>query len=304
MKILVTGCNGLLGQRIVMAYANSAGDLHGIDLFEEPFSPKIEFNYRQLDLTNAKDTVKFIQNIDPEIIIHTAAMTPVDKCETEREECWQSNVNVTESIVKGASKVGSRLIFISSDYVFDGSNGPYGEDDPPNPISYYGRSKLAAENIIRGAMIPWTIIRTIVLYGVGVKISASFVTWLLGMLRDGKPVKIVNDQWGNSTLVNDIVSGVQRIIQFNRTGLFHIGGSDYMTRYEFANLAAEIFDLDKALISPISTAELNQAAPRPLKSGLKIDKAEKELFIKFHNTDQSLKIYKNQEKSLPQSIQK
>jgi len=294
-RILITGCNGLLGQKLLHVLTQNNIELLGIDLAQTGFIKDVYYRYYNLDLTARKPTISLIQDLKPNVIIHTAAITNVDECEFEKEKCWCINVTGTDNIVTGASRIGAKVIFISSDYIFDGKAGPYNENDMPNPLNYYGRSKLAAENIVRGSSVPWSIIRTIVLYGIGIDVKESFVTWLLGMLRKGKDVQIVNDQWGNTTLVDDLAFGIERIISLKRTGIFHIGGRDYMTRYEFALRVAEEFNLDKNLISPISTAKLKQAAPRPLKSGLKIDKAEIELNISFQNVEKSLTIYNKQE---------
>jgi dTDP-4-dehydrorhamnose reductase len=296
MKVLITGSNGLLGQKLLQTLHREQYDLIGCDLADSAYITKIPHDYIKLDLTNRKSTIDVIKECKAGVIILTAGMTNVDGCEREKAKCWQANVTTTENILLGAMKVNSKVVFISTDYIFDGRQGPYDENAVPNPINYYGRSKLAAENLIRGSKVPWLIARTIVLYGTGVKIKSSFVTWLLKELRAGKPVNIVTDQWGNVTLVDDLAAGIERCILLDRQGLYNMGGKDFMSRFEFSRRIAEFFDLDMELIHPITTASLKQDAPRPLKSGLITDKAERELFIKFRNTEQSLEIYMAQEK--------
>lgn len=298
MKILITGSNGLLGQKLLHSISISKNDLHGCDLAESTLVEEIDFNYFKHDLTEPKKTIEKIKLIQPEVIIHTAAMTDVDQCEVDREQCWKINVKATESVLKGAARIQAKLIFISSDYVFNGKNGPYDEDDLPDPIGYYGKSKLAAENIIRGSNIDWAILRTIVLYGTGKTIRSCFVTWLLKKLRAGEKVNIVNDQWGNTTIVDDLCSGIKRVIKLNVSGILHIGGRDFMTRYEFARRIADYFELDGNLITPIPTAQLKQKAPRPYKSGLKINKAERELYTTFRTVEESLSLYRVQEQTI------
>jgi dTDP-4-dehydrorhamnose reductase len=300
MKILVTGSNGLLGQKLLSTLSVKAHQLLGIDLADQSFVTSQVHEYRKLDITDRQSVARSIDEMQPDIILHTAAMTTVDKCELEKEICWRINVKGTDHLVNAALKAGSKFVFISSDYVFDGRNGPYKEDDRPNPISYYGRSKLAAENLIRGSSLNHAIVRTIVLYGLGQKVKSSFLTWLLEMLRAGKSVRIVNDQWGNSTIVDDLAAALERIVELGRNGIYHVGSKGYMTRYEFSVRAAEFFGLDKSLITPISTAELDQPAKRPLRSGLDTEKAERDLLLSFRTIEESFELYRQQELEMQQ----
>lgn len=295
MKVFITGICGLLGQKLTHTLAQDIYDVAGCDLYDQTLIPHLPHQYYQVDLRQKEFTLNVIKAFHPDVIVHTAAMTDVDGCELNREACWQSNVVATHNVVSAAQKVNARLIFISTDYVFNGRSGPYREEDPPDPINYYGRSKLAAENLVRGSGLDHAIIRTIVLYGYGRNARASFVTWLLNRLRNGQSVRIVNDQWGNTTLAEDLAMAIERVILLGKGGLYNVGGRGYQTRYEFALTAAQVFGLDPSLITPISTAELGQSAPRPLRSGLVIDKAEAELFITFHTPEESLRIYKQQE---------
>ncbi len=300
MRILITGSNGLLGQKLLHQLNNDQTQLLGIDLGDENLVKNVPHEYLKHDLTNRKTTIGTIRSLKPQIIVHTAAMTEVDKCEMEKELCWNVNVVATDQIVSAAQKIDSKVIFISSDYVFDGKKGPYDENDLPNPIGYYGRSKLAAENIVRGSGLNWAVVRTIVLYGNGVKVRSSFVTWLLDQLRREKTVRIVDDQWGNSTIVDDLAAGIDRLITLDREGIYNIAGQDYMTRCEFALKIAELFDLNRELIIPIPTSKLRQPAKRPMRSGLEVHKAERELYIKFREIHDSLELYKQQEDELKQ----
>jgi len=297
MKILITGSNGLLGQKLLHTFPPETGESFGVDLAENSFVVSTPHHYHKLDISDRKATQELVKSIAPEVIIHTAAMTDVDKSELDKETCWKINVSGTDNLVNAASRVSARLIFISTDYVFDGSSGPYNEEDQPNPTSYYGRSKHAGENLLRGSGLDWTIVRTIVLYGVGVNIKSSFITWLLSSLRAGRSVRIVNDQWGNSTIVDDLAAGIERLIMLKRNGIYHIGGRGFMSRCDFALKAAEVFNLNPSLISPITTDELKQPAKRPLRSGLEIDKAERELFLSFKTVGESLELYRRQEGS-------
>lgn len=240
-------------------------------------------SYLTMDLSDRASTTKLIVEHEPDVIIHAGAMTNVDLCESEREKCWDVNVNGTEHIIQAAESVGAKLMFLSTDYIFDGKSGPYNEEDRPNPVSYYGRSKLAAENAIRGSRIEWIIVRTIVLYGHSCHGGHSFLTWLIGSLREGKPVRIVNDQWSNATFVDDLAHAIKSLTDSDYIGIFNIAGDEIITRYEFSRRIADHFKLDKSLITPISTSELDLPAGRPLRSGLITEKAEK--LLNYHPTE-------------------
>lgn len=297
-RILVTGSNGLLGQKLLHTLNGETRQLIGIDLTGKSFIKDVPHEYRRLDLTDKKALVEAVIGIEPQVIVHTAAMTAVDKCEMEKELCWNINVTATDNVITAAKKVSARVIFISSDYIFDGKKGPYKEEDLPNPVNYYGRSKLAAENILRGSGLDFAIIRTIVLYGIGIDVRASFVTWLLEQLRARKSVRIVNDQWGNTTIVDDLAAAIDRTIALQRKDILHVAGHDYLTRYEFALKIADFFELNRKLIIPIPSSALRQPARRPKRSGLEVDRAESELYMSFRTVEESLTLYKNQEDQL------
>ncbi|MDP8229254.1 MAG: SDR family oxidoreductase [Candidatus Electryoneaceae bacterium] len=295
-KIFITGSNGLLGRKLIEVL-DSSYNLIGCDLNSEPTD--VGHSYLSLDLTDRRGTIDTIRDIGPDLIIHTAAMTNVDRCELEKEKCWRNNVTATENIVLGADKVNAKVVFLSTDYVFDGREGPYSEDDRPDPISYYGRSKLAAENLLRGSRLDWAIIRTIVLYGHG---SNNFLPWLVGELKAERPVRIVNDQWSNMTFVDDLAVGIDKVISRDFTGILNISGDEFMDRYQFACMIALSFGLDTDLITSVTTSQLHQSAPRPLKSGLKIDKAKHELGFYPHTIDESLLTYKRQTRLINSTI--
>ncbi len=291
MRILITGSNGLLGQKLVTQLSKDIHQLCGIDLQDAAVLSTPQYEYCQGDITSRKEIVGIVRNWKPDTIIHCAAMTNVDACETERERCWKINVDGTENICIAASRCNARVIYISTDYVFDGEKGPYSEDDTPNPTGYYAKSKLAGENLVRGSSENSTIIRSIVIYGCGKNVKSSFVSWLLGELRANKQVRIVDDQWGNSTIAEDLAEAIDRLIVLEKQGLFHMGGSSFMTRFEMAVKIARHFGLNETLITPISTSDLNQPAKRPLRSGLITTKAEIELSYNFRDLEQSLRLY-------------
>ncbi len=298
MHILITGCHGLLGQKLVENFSPEVEAIHGIDLASENmFAGVVNYTYHQHDLTDRSKTLALIREINPDIIISSAAMTQVDACEVEREHCWKINVEAVGYLVEAARRAKSRVIHLSTDYVFDGNSGPYTELERPHPISYYGKSKLASENIVLGGGINATVIRTMVLFGHGRKLKPSFVAWIVKRLREGKNLKIVTDQIGNVTLVDDLAASIERIVYLNKTGLYNVAGRELISRYEFAVKIAEAYELNHELIKPVLTRMLNQAAPRPLQSGFLVDKAQDELGLRFCNVEEALRKYRKQEAS-------
>ncbi len=294
-KLIITGVNGLLGQKL-LEQADSKYEILGIDLHEESFNKRIKFQYRQLDLTIRRSVKEVISNFQPDYLINTAAMTDVDGCEIEKEKCWKVNVEVVDNLIYAARKTGTKIIQLSSDYIFDGKNGPYSENSVPKPLGFYGKSKLASENLLLASELDCAIVRTMILYGHGIKVRFNFVSWLIGKLKQGEKVTIVTDQFGNPTLADDLAKAILKIIERNKWDLYHISGSELIDRYHFALKIADIFKLDKNLIISITTSELNQPAIRPLKSGFIIDKAKAELGIEMSNVEEGLKIYKRQDK--------
>jgi dTDP-4-dehydrorhamnose reductase len=290
-RILVIGSNGMLGQCFSELFSNSNKvELMCASAEENSFLPNIQ--YKQLDITKKNSVRQIIIDFFPDIIINTAAFTNVDKSETEKETAWKINVGGVENIALYSWTIDAQLIHFSTDYIFDGKNGPYNEEDKPNPIGYYGRTKLASENSIHISGTRYSIIRTNVLYGSSKYGRPDFVKWFIDSLKKGEKVRIVTDQVGNPTYINDLVNAVNKIIEFKKEGIFNIGGREMISRYDFALRIAKYFGLDEKLIVPILTKELNQPAARPLKSGLITIKAETEIGFKAHTIEETFSLMK------------
>ena len=286
-RILITGTNGMLGSNTAKFYS----DKEKIELLctdKEKSNTSNNFEEIVCDITNREQIKKVILDFYPDYVINTAAFTNVDLCETEKEIAWKTNVKAVEYIAEACRTVDAHLVHISSDYVFDGKKGPYSENYTPNPLGYYGRTKLASENTLKISGINYTILRTNVLYGVVEKGKADFVYWVIKSLSENKKINIVTDQFNNPTFVDDLISGINKVIEFKKSGIFNIGGREFLNRYDFTQKIADYFNLNKNLIKPILTKELNQKAPRPLKSGLITLKAETQLGFKPHTIVQSL----------------
>jgi dTDP-4-dehydrorhamnose reductase len=292
-RILVTGANGMLGQRTVEFYSR----LTGIELLAtsvEDHSLLSGIEYIQCDISSRNDIKKIVYDFCPDVIINTAAYTNVDKSETDRELAWKINVKGVEYLSEAARILDSHLIHISTDYIFDGKNGPYNENDIPNPLGYYGRTKLASENALKISGIRYTILRTNVLYGTAKYSRPDFVKWVVDSLRNNNEIKIVDDQINNPTFIDDLVMAINNVIELHKEGIYNIGGMEFLSRFDFTNLIADYFGLNKSLIKKIKTSDLNQPARRPLKSGLITIKAQTELNYKPHSISQSLELMKKE----------
>jgi len=250
--------------------------------------------YRQLEIARKHDVIQIVEEFEPEVIINTAAITNVDQCETERELAWRTNVTGVENLVHAAKLVGARIIHISTDYVFDGKHGPYSEHDRPNPLSYYGRTKLASENVFQTSGVSSAIIRTMVLYGIGSGVKLNFALWLLKNLSEEKAIRVVNDQIGNPTLADDLSYAILKVVELDRSGVYHIAGPDLVSRHDFALALARIFSFNKKLITPVKTSSMKQPAPRPLQSGFITLKAQTDLGLRLSGIDQGLLVMKHQ----------
>lgn len=294
-RVLITGSNGLLGQKIVELLSHcSSYNVLLTSRHEAPAFQDETFAYVRLDTSKRQDVRKIVDEFEPEVIVNTAAMTNVDLCETDREAAWRANVTSVENLVHAAKLAGAHVVHFSTDYIFDGKSGPYGELDRPNPVCYYGRTKLAGENVLTSSGVPHAIIRTMVLYGIGFGVKVNFALWLLRNFSEQRPMKVVDDQVGNPTLADDVAYGTLKIIELGRQGTFNIAGRDLMSRYQFAQVFAEVFGFNKKLLTAVPTSALSQAAHRPLKSGLITLKAETDLGLKPSGAEHGLRVFKNQ----------
>ena len=270
-KILITGAFGQLGTSLCKALSNESILATGRSIFSSTKYKSIE-----LDITNPKQVKGVIYKYNPDIIIHLAAMTDVDGCEKNPETAFDVNVKATEGLI---NNYNGKFIYISTDYVFDGEDGPYVEDDKVNPVSVYGKTKLYGENMVKNSDANWVILRSNIIFSYNDRTKASFVNWVVDSLKKQESIRVVNDQWNNPTWTNDLAKVILKIIEKDAIGLYHYGGRDYMNRFEFAKMIASSFGLDGSLISPITTSELKWLAQRPLKSGLNTKKIELDLGI-------------------------
>ncbi len=273
MRVLVTGSNGLLGTKLLerMLREPTAEPL-GASRGERANAYLGDLPFWQLDVTDPAAVGRVLDEARPDAVIHTAALTDVDGCERQRDLALAINRDGAAHVARACAARGVRLVHLSTEYVFDGTAGPYSEDDEPNPLGWYAQTKHAGEQAVVATGGDWAIARTTVIYGYAPHVRANFVLWLLGRLGAGERASIVDDQVGSPTLADNLAEMTLSLAASERVGVFNTVGADVMSRYEFARLVAEIFGLDPDLLDPISTASLKQLAPRPLRAGLLMDR--------------------------------
>jgi dTDP-4-dehydrorhamnose reductase len=295
MKILVTGANGLLGYKLIQQLGKTLGVTTIATARKQiaDLPPAVQF--LELDITNHDQTMEVLSSEKPDVVINTAAMTQVDQCETEREQCWTANVIGVENVVEACEKNNIHLVHVSTDFIFDGSHGPLDETAKPKPVNFYGESKLAGEQIVQKSKLNWAILRTVLVFGVTPDLSRSnIVLWVKKSLEDGKVINVVNDQWRTPTLAEDLAMGCYLAASQKATGIYHISGEEMMTPYDIAQETADFFKLDKSLIKAADSSTFKQPAARPPKTGFIIAKAKKELGYHPHSFREGLGILTSQ----------
>ena len=292
-KALIFGSNGLLGQSLVRRFAPEF-DIIGASIESNNYNEKIEMSYQQIDMAIRSEMHDFLADQQPDLIMNAAAYTNVDKCEIEREQCWNANVRAVENIMESNLNPKTIIVHLSTDYVFDGNEPPYREKDKPNPKGNYARSKMASESIVRASHFEYMIIRTQVLYGTGNRLCPNFVTWVIDQLKNKKEINVVTDQVGNPTYNHDVSEAIYRLLKTKNYGLFHVSGSESLSRNDFALKIAEIFGLDYKLITNITTGHLEQKAPRPANSTFVLDKLYNSIGWLPRNVESGLKLLKKE----------
>ncbi len=290
VNVLITGAHGLLGQSLAAKcsgkYSLIISDKDDRSLFET-----FDYQYYNLDITNRKLLKKVISEVKPGYIINTAAFSNVDGCEVNKELCWKANVEGTGNLAEICNKIGAHLIHLSTDYVFDGGKGNYTEDDIPNPINYYGKSKLASENEIKISSCQSTILRTASLYGFDtIRKQNNFVSWVVNNLKSGSPMKIADDQIANPTYVPNLADAIWKIIRLEKTGIYHFTGSESINRYNFAKKIARQFSLGFDQVSTIKMSEIEgRKADRPQDSSLNISKFREEIGMEIYSVERGMR---------------
>ncbi len=296
MKILVTGSNGLLGQKLVHKLkADEAVELIATARGHNRLQDHTGYTYASLDITQEQEVKKVLAEYAPEVVINTAAMTNVDACESDKEGCDKLNIDAVRFLVQACQANNIHLVHLSTDFIFDGENGPYKEENEAKPLSYYGESKLKGEQIIRESDISFAILRTVLVYGVAEAMSRSnIVLWAKGALEKEQKINVVDDQFRSPTLAEDLADGCILAAKQKAQGIYNISGKDFMSIIELVWAVADFWDLDKSLISAVSSNTLSQPAKRPPKTGFIIAKAQKELGYQPHSFKEGLALVDKQ----------
>ncbi|XXF80662.1 SDR family oxidoreductase [Myxococcaceae bacterium GXIMD 01537] len=275
MRFLVTGSNGLVGSRLCALLEKAGHTVVGLGRGARRTAGM--HGYVECDLTREADVATAIEAAAPEVIIHTASMTEVDACEKEPDLAYAANVTAAAAVAKGARKVGAHLVHVSTDYVFDGDHGPYGEDALPNPRGVYAVTKHMGEQAARVFVPGAAICRTAVVYGWPQAGRPNFGAWLVGALEKGQPLKLFEDQFVSPSLADNVAAMLAELGERKLGGIWNTCGADVVDRVSFGRAVCEVFGFDAGLITPSKMADLKLASPRPLRSGLKVEKASTQL---------------------------
>jgi dTDP-4-dehydrorhamnose reductase len=290
-KLFVTGANGLLGSEVVELASKD------YEVIPSHHAKPLHPHSLEIDITNHEQILSVFRKARPDTVIHAAAETNVDKCETQREHAWKVNVEGTRNIAEACAEINAKLVCISTDYVFDGEKGNYTEEDRPNPISYYGSTKLEAEKQVIAHGGNYAILRTSVIYGWH-PWKQNFATWAISQFRQNKEINVVEDHYNTPTLANNLAEIALESLQRDLQGVYHASGSERVSRYEFAQRIAETFQLDLSLVRPIKMSQLTAwVAKRPRDSSLDTGKIRKQLRTRPLNITEGLNRMKAEEKT-------
>jgi len=279
MNTLITGITGLLGTALVEENKKNK-TLKGIYIgnYQMPHDEFVEYSI--CDVTDNNELFNNFRDDKIDTIIHAAGIASTDICEREPERCYVSNVVGTKNVIELAHRKKAKLVYISTNAIFDGDNAPYCEEDKPNPINRYGEAKLACELLVGENLKNYLIIRPILMYGLNNPNERKcFYFWILEKLQNRESINVVDDVFENPLLSYQCAEVIWKLIDKDATGIYHIAGRDVLSRYEAANAIAKVFSLDAALINPVSSKSFPNIAPRPKNTSYRTTKIERELGI-------------------------
>ncbi len=279
MNILVTGANGFLGHYLVeqlltkgyTVIATAKGECR------LPYLQNEKFIYETMDFSDPYSVHDVFEKHEPEVVVHAGAMSKPDECELDQWQAYVVNVESVLSLVINSEEYKSFFVFMSSDFVFDGETGPYRESDKPNPVNFYGKTKLQAEEAVQEYPFDWAIVRTVLVYGKPNAGRENILTVVKKKLVNKEVYNVFDDQLRTPTYVEDLAKGIVSIIEKRARGIFHISGEDQLSPYEMAVLTADHLGLDKTLLKKVTASEFSQPAKRPPKTVFILDKARREL---------------------------
>lgn len=303
MKILITGSNGLLGQKLVYKLRNKSGlSCIATARGQNRLVEQSGYTYHALDITNEAEVKQVFGEVMPDVVINTAAMTNVDACETDRDQARLLNatsvkfqIDALQALQQQNPSYHPHFIHLSTDFIFDGTHGPLDENEKPNPLSYYAETKLEAEQLVMASSLDWAIARTVLVYGIVDKMSRSnIVLWVKSNLEQGKTINVVDDQFRTPTLAEDLADGCILMAEKRAKGIYNISGKDFYSILELANTVADYYGLDKSLIKPSKSADIKQPAKRPPITGFIIDKAKRDLGYNPHSFVEGIRLLEEQ----------
>lgn len=271
MRVLVTGANGLVGSRLCLLLARRGHEVLGVSRGARRCPGA--FDYRPCELSDEALVRAAFEGFRPEVVVHPASMTQVDLCEKEPREAFVANVLATGHVALLAREAGAHLVHVSTDYVFDGEAGPYGEEDLPNPRGVYALTKHMAEQAVRALAPSWAIARTAVVYGWPAAARPNFGAWLLEALEKGEPVRLFEDQHVSPSLADSVAAMLAELAERRLPGVWNLCGGEVVSRLAFGQALCEVFGFDQGLLVPVKLEDMKLASPRPLRSGLEVDKA-------------------------------
>jgi dTDP-4-dehydrorhamnose reductase len=291
LRLLITGASGLYGSKLAkLATERNHKVFSGYNQNQTYSGIPIQF-----DVSDRNSVKRAFKKAKPEVVVHAAALTDVDKCETNNAVAWRINVKGTGNISEEIQRSGAFLIFASTDYIFNGKMGRYKETDLPDPINYYGYTKQEGEELVKTATEKYCIVRASVIYGsTRAAGKINFALWLINKLKNNEQAKIATDQWNSPTLNTNMAEMTLEIIERKLTGIYHISGATRISRYDFAKQVAKKFKLDLNLIVPVLSSEFAWAAKRPQDSSLDTSKAQKTLKQQPLRINRALNILKNE----------
>ena len=274
MNVLITGANGFLGYYLCRRLLDAGITVMATGKGEcrLPFNDPL-FSYHSMDFTDPYAVDAVFETTKPHVVVHAGAIGSPDKCEQDQHQAYVTNVEGTITLLLNAAEHKSFFVFISTDFVFDGASGPYKETDIPNPVNYYGRTKMEAEDAVKEYEYDWAIVRTVLVYGKPGTGRENLLTLVHRSLSQQKEIQIFDDQFRTPTYVEDIAKGIVTIIQKRATGIWHISGNEMLTPYQMAILTAQYLGLDESLVKKIYEGYLPEAAKRPPRTGFIIEKA-------------------------------
>ncbi len=295
-KILITGSNGLLGQKLVYKLLkDKTHEIIATARGDNRLKVKEGYEFISLDITNEKNVDDVISSVNPDVVINTAAMTNVDQCETEIDMADLLNVQAVEFIVNACIKNKIFLVHLSTDFIFDGKDGPYNESAEANPLSFYGMTKLKAEQIILNSKVKAAILRTVLVFGIVDDMSRSnIVLWAKGAFEKGTPINVVDDQFRTPTLAEDLADGCMLAADQEITGIFNISGKDFMSIYELVERVGKFWNLNTSNMTKVPSSTLNQPAKRPPITGFVLNKAMGILGYNPRSFEEGLEVVKEQ----------